>query len=554
MAPPVTVTFLGGLGEVGRNSTCVEVDGKLLLIDFGVMFPDATMPGVDVILPNTEWLRTRADDIVGLVITHGHEDHVGGVPHFLREFEAPLFGSPLTMGIAGHKVSEARLEHRTSLHTLADGERRNIGPFDVEVLPITHSVPQSLCVALHTPQGTLVHTGDFKLDHTPVDDRLTDLGRLGALGKDPGIRLLMADSTNADSPGQSDSESEIGQTFRRLFPDYRGRRLIVSCFASHLHRVQQIADVAIDEGRMIFPLGRSMVNNVRIAKDLGLLEVPDRYLRSIEDLDQYEPGMVCIICTGSQGEPNAALSLMVRREHPDVSVTSEDAVILSSHAIPGNEIPVYRIIDRLTRLGCDVIHDGYEHVHTTGHAKRDELRLLQSVTRPEWFVPIEGEYRMLQRHADLAVDMGLADDRVLVVTDGQQLEINDHGVELNGRIPASYRFVDGLLDDLGPGVLEERRALSSSGFVSVTVVVTPDRRLAAAPVIATQGWVDVDKSAEVLGALEVEVTEVVNKALAGSAPLENLERLVRRATGRFVGNRTRRRPPINASVIITDAG
>lgn len=553
MAKPVTVTFLGGLGEVGRNCTCVEVDGKLLLIDFGVMFPDATMPGVDVILPNTEWLRERAGDIVGLVITHGHEDHVGGVPYFLRELEAPLFGSALTMGVAGHKVSEARLEGRTSLNVLADGERRAIGPFDVEVLPITHSVPQSLAVVLHTPQGVLVHTGDFKIDHTPVDDRLTDLGRIGALASEPGIRLLMADSTNADSPGHSDSESVMGQTFRRMFPEMRGRRLIVSCFASHLHRVQQIVDVAIEEGREIFPLGRSMVNNIRIAKELGVLDLPDRYLRPIDEVADADPGRVCVICTGSQGEPNAALSLLARGEHSDLTLGSGDAIVLSSHPIPGNEIPVYRIIDRLTRRGCEVIHDGYEHVHTTGHAKRDELRLLQSIARPEWFVPIEGEYRMLQRHADLATDMGLDAERVIVAVDGEQLEISYWGIRCSGRIPATYRYVDGLLDDLGPAVLEERRALSTGGYVSVTVVVSKkDRARLAPPEITTQGWVDVDKSADVLGLLEIEVTDAVDRALGSDTDLSDLERLLRRAAGRFVGNRTRRRPPISASVIITD--
>jgi len=552
MAPPVTVTFLGGLGEVGRNCTCVEVDGKLLLIDFGVMFPDATMPGVDVILPNTEWLRERAGDVVGLVITHAHEDHVGGVPYFLREFEAPLFGSALTMGVAGHKVSEARLEGRTSLNVLADGERRKIGPFDVEVLPITHSVPQSLAVALHTPQGVLVHTGDFKIDHTPVDDRLTDLGRIGALASEPGIRMLMADSTNADSPGHSDSEALMGQTFRRLFPEVRERRLIVSCFASHLHRVQQIVDVAIDEGRLVFPLGRSMVNNIRIAKELGILDLPDRHLRSIDEVGDHDPGRVCVVCTGSQGEPNAALSLMARGDQADLTLGAGDVVVLSSHPIPGNEIPVYRIINALTRRGCEVIHDGHEHVHTTGHAKRDELRLLQSVARPQWFVPIEGEYRMLQRHADLATDMGLDPDRVIVAVDGEQLELTDDGVRCAGRIPAGYRYVDGLLDDLGPSVLEERRALSTAGYVSVTVVVSKGRERLAPPEISTQGWVDTDKSADVLGLLEIEVSDAVDRALASGGDLSDLERLVRRAAGRFVGNRTRRRPPISASVIVTD--
>ncbi|MFQ3314825.1 MAG: ribonuclease J [Candidatus Poriferisodalaceae bacterium] len=552
MTAPVVIRFLGGLGEVGRNCTCVEVDGKLLLIDFGLMFPDATMPGVDVILPDTSWLKSRADDVLGLVITHAHEDHVGGVAYFLREFEAPIYGSSLAMAIANSKIEWDRLSHRTSLHVLADNQRLKIGPFDIEVIPITHSVPQSFCVLLHTSQGVIVHTGDFKLDETPVDNRLTNTDRLRELASGPGVRLLMADSTNADSPGHSESESSIGRTFERIFPTYSGKRMIIGCFASHLHRVQQIVDVAISEGRKIFPLGRSMVNNVRIAQQLGILNLSSKDVYSIEDIDQFEPGEICIVCTGSQGEPNAALSLLASNNHRDLRVTSEDVVILSSHPIPGNERAVYRIIDRLTRMGCEVVHDGHELVHTSGHAKREELSVLQSIVKPEWFVPIEGEFRMLQRHADLAIEAGMSENRVIVVTDGAELTIDEAGVSVTGGIPAPYRFIDGLLDDVSYDVLEQRRSLSQSGFVHVSVVVSEKRTLVSRPEIATKGWIDQTKSVDILASLEVEVTKALERALDSGVALKDLERLLRRTTGRFVGDHTRRRPPILSTVFIID--
>jgi len=516
------------------------------------MFPDATMPGVDVILPDTRWLTERAADIVGLLITHGHEDHVGGVVHLLREFQMPLYGSALTMGLARRKVTEARLEDRTSFQILNDGERLQIGPFDVEVLPITHSIPQSLCVVLHTDQGVMVHTGDFKLDSHPIDGRITDLTRLKELQEDPGVRVLMVDSTNADKPGWSASESTMRETFERRFPEWNGGRLVVSCFASHLHRVQQISDVAIKEGRTIFPLGRSMVNNIRIAQELRVLDLPHHSVDSIEQLHLYEPGAICVICTGSQGEPNAALSLIAKSAHPDLSLGAGDVVMLSSHPIPGNEIPVYRMIDRLTRLGCEVIHDGQEHVHTSGHAQRDELRHLYDIVRPEWYVPIEGEYRMLQRNADVAVEAGHQPDRSLVVLDGTQLTLDEKGLRVTGRVPAPYRFVDGLLDDLGPEILDARRKLGESGFVHVTVVVSNKTGLIGHPEISTQGWIDIDKSVVVLAELEVEVARAVRASISEGKRLEDLDRVVRRITGQFVGNRTRRRPPISASVITLD--
>ena len=548
---PVTVTFLGGLGDVGRNCTVVEVDGKLLIIDFGVMFPDpAIMPGVQQVLPDMGWLNSRAGDIVGLVVTHGHEDHLGGVPHFLRSIEVPLYGSALSMALAEHKVTEARLGDRTSFHVLGDGERRRIGPFDVEVLPITHSVPQSLCIVVHTSAGALVHTGDFKIDESPVDGRLTDLARLRALG-DQGIALLMADSTNADRPGRSASETEIGATLRRLFSERPGRRLIVSCFASHLHRVQQICDAVIDEGRVVVPVGRSMVNNVRIARQLGVLDVPERALFGVEQLGSLDPSNVCIVCTGSQGEPNAALSLIANGSHPDIHVGPDDTVVLSSHPIPGNERAVFRMVSRLARRDAEVIHDGHEQVHTSGHAQRDELRELHKACRPRWFVPIEGEFHMLARHAQLARELGMRDHRVLTLTDGGQVVLRGGNLSVGRGVPAPYHYVDGTLEDPDPEVISERRALSS-GFVHITVVLDAKARLAAPPDVTSSGWLDTEAHADVIEALVQELTTVVNGANKNKGAKRDggdIERAVRRATGRFVGNRTKRRPAISAAVI-----
>lgn len=547
----VTVTFLGGLGDVGRNCTVVEQDGKLLVIDFGVMFPDpAIMPGVQQVLPDMGWLNSRARDVVGLVVTHGHEDHLGGVPHFLRNIEVPLYGSALSMALAEHKVTEARLGDRTSFHVIGDGERRKIGPFDVEALPITHSVPQSLCIVLHTPAGALVHTGDFKIDEAPVDGRLTDLGRLRALG-DEGIALLMADSTNADRPGRSASETEIGATLRRLFSERPDQRLIVSCFASHLHRVQQICDAAIAEGRVVVPVGRSMVNNVRIARQLGVLDIAERALFGAEHIGRLEPSELCIVCTGSQGEPGAALSQIASGAHSDITTGADDTVILSSHPIPGNERAVFRMVSRLARQGAEVIHDGHELVHTSGHAQRDELRELHQACRPRWFVPIEGEFHMLARHAGLAREMGMKAKRVLTLTDGAQITLRANELQVRAGVAAPYHYVDGALDDLDTEVIGERLALTA-GFVHVTVVLDRKGRLAAAPDIASRGWLDVTKHADVVEALSSEIAQAVEQATKGSQPSpdpDRIERVARRATGRFVGNRTRRRPAISATVL-----
>ena len=548
---PVTITHLGGVGEVGRNSTAIECEGRVIVIDYGLMFPDSSMPGVDVILPDDRYLREHADSIDGLIITHAHEDHVGGVPHFLRQFEAELYGSALTMGIAGHKVGEARLDERTWLHSVPDGDTVSIGPFRVEFLPITHSVPGSNCIVVHSPQGTIVHTGDFKLDPAPVDGRLTDLDRLRELSEGDGIRVLMADSTNADLPGSSASETEIGANLRELFPQWRGRRVIASCFASHVHRVQQIADIAIAEGRTLFPMGRSMLNYMRIARELGMLTIPERSIDSIENVDDYDDDDVCVLCTGSQGEPMAALALLARGDSQDLSVGAGDVVLLSSHPIPGNERSVFAVVNALVARGAEVVHSGQVQVHTSGHARRDELREFHGVVKPEWFVPIEGELRMLERHAELAVEVGLPADRAIIPSGGAQIVLDDDGVRLARRIPHRYRYVHGKGAELDEDVLDDRRKMTE-GVVTAIVTVDADfREMVALPTVSSKGWATEDELSTLVPALETELAKAVGAALADKKVSQStIERALKRTTGRFVSDRTRRRPPIVAVVQI----
>jgi len=547
MPAPVSVTFLGGLGEIGRNCACVEVDGRIMLLDCGLMFPDIEMLGIDLVLPDFTYLRDNAGRIDGCIATHGHEDHVGGLSFLLRELSFPVYGSELTLGLARHRIEEAGLIDRTELVPVRDGERRRIGPFDVEFIPVTHSVPHGFATAFHTPQGTILHSGDFKLDLTPVDGRLTDLARIGAIAKDPGIRLLLSDSTNADEVGHARSERSVGNVLYDLFHANEGRRIVIACFASHIHRVQQIADAAIAFDRTIATLGMSMKKNVRLARRMGLLQIPDNRLVDIEDIVDIDPAKVCVISTGSQGEPMSALALMASSDNRWIKVGSEDTVILSSHPIPGNEASVSKIIDGMTRLGAEVIHSGIDDVHATGHAKQEELKTLLSIAQPEWFTPVHGEYRHLTSHARLARAMGLGDDRVLVCEDGDQLLLTDLGIIRGENVPAGYLYVDGIVGDVGQGVLRDRRVLAEEGVV--VVVVTVDARTGAivtGPEVITRGWVYAPEADDLLDECADEVRAAVHGAFNTGDPvdIEALQRVVRKAAGRFVADRTRRRPMI----------
>ena len=540
------MTFLGGLGEIGRNCACIEVEGKILLLDCGLMFPDLDMLGIDLVLPDFTYLRENADRIIGCIATHGHEDHTGGLSFLLRELEFPIYGTALTLGLARNRIEEAGLLDRTEFIPIADGERRMIGPFDVEFIPVTHSVPHGIATAFHTPQGVILHSGDFKLDLTPVDGRLTDLARIGAIASTEGIRLLLSDSTNAEELGHAASETSVGAVLYELFHRYEGRRIITTCFASHIHRVQQIADAAISFDRVIATMGMSMKKNVRMAREMGLLNIPESRLMDIADVGDLPPEKVCVISTGSQGEPMSALALMAANENRWLTLSGSDVVIMSSHPIPGNETDVSKVIDGLVRAGAEVVHSGISDVHASGHAKAEDLKMFLSITRPEHFVPVHGEYRHLVAHAKLARTMGVAASKIIVCTDGDQVTLDDTGLRPTAQVPSGYLYVDGIIGDVGSGVLRDRRVLAEEGVVVVIVGVDIEHGTTMiGPEIITRGWVHAPEAEELLDQCADEVREAIADLFRNCrTDIENVQRVVRRAAGRFVSENTKRRPMI----------
>ena len=544
--PAVRIVFLGGLGEIGRNCLCLEVEDRILLVDCGLMFPDENMPGVDLVLPDFSYLRDNAHRVEGVFLTHAHEDHAGGLAFLLRDMELKIYGSALSLAMARNRIEESGLVDRATFIPVFDCERRRIGPFDCQFVPVTHSVPHGFATAFFTPAGTIVHTGDFKLDLTPVDGRHTNLALLGEIARaNGGIRLLLSDSTNAERPGFTASESTVGEAMRMLVREHADRRLIVACFASHLHRIEQVAAAAIGGERKIAFLGRSMIHNVAMARELGLLDVPAHAIIDIEEASRYAPGEICIICTGSQGEPMSALSLMAAHEHKHVKVSDDDVVVLSAHAIPGNESNVSRVIDALHRAGAEVVHDGNAPVHVSGHASQEELKFVLSLLSPEFFVPIHGEYRHLVHHARLARAVGVPTEHVIVCEDGDVLTLGPEGLDVERRaVPAGYTYVDGIVGDVGHGVLRDRRALSEEGVVVVIVTVHAQTgEVLNGPEIVTRGWVYAPEAEELIEeAKQAVLASLAEAASEGATDFETVRRHARKSLGRFIAERTRRRP------------
>ena len=550
MARPVRLAFLGGLGRIGRNCATLEVDGRLLIVDCGQMFPDDTEPGIDVILPDFTYLREQAGRIDGCLLTHAHEDHIGALPYLLRDLSFPIYGSPFTLGLVRHKLDEAGVLNRAELIPIGDHQRRRIGTFDCEFLPVTHSTPSSLLTVFRTPQGVIVHSGDFKIDPLPIDGRITDVDRVAAIAKEEGVRLLLADSTNADSPGSTKSETHIGDVLRGVFQANRGRRVIVASFASHVHRLQQVADIAVEEGRKIAILGTSMVRNTKLARDIGLMHIPSTSIIPPDELGDLDPARVCVICTGSQGESRAVLWQLVTGENRYMSISKDDTVVLSAHPIPGNETSVARLRNRLTLLGARVVHDGILEVHTSGHAKQDELATLMRAANPEWFVPIHGEVAHLAAHAELARQvLPIAEDHVVVCAEGDTLVLSDSGMAMGPEIPARRVYVHGTVDGVDEAVLKDRKTLGDDGFVAISVdVQLGDRLRINEPRVISRGWAaDHDRTMlheAVADAVRRALRDLLNDPPDEGTTREQVERAVRRAAGATVNERSRRRPMI----------
>ena len=547
----VRVTFLGGLGEIGRNCLALEQDGRIVVIDAGLMFPEPTMYGVDLILPDFRWLIERRDRVDGIVLTHGHEDHTGALRYLVKDVNVPIYGSALTLGFARHRLTEAKVAAKCTFIEVADGERRRIGPFEFEFIPVTHSVPSAHALAVRTSVGVVVHSGDFKLDQTPIDNRRTDLARLGAIG-DEGVALLLCDSTNAEEPGFTNSERSVGGALRRLFLERPERRMVVACFASHIHRVQQIMDVAREQGRKVALMGRSMEANVKLARKLHLLHADAADFIDLETVDRYEPGEVCVICTGSQGEPMAALTKLSRGDSRFLRVGADDTVILSSHPIPGNEWSVGRVIDDLHRAGTEVIDSSQEPVHASGHARQGELRTFHQLLRPRNFVPVHGEYRHLVHHAELARSMGLSAKHILLCEDGDQIEVRTDGIRRAGQVPAGLHYIDGSAGDLDERPLEERRMLAEFGVLLLSAGVDAELGRIVQPVrVVARGWFDGESDRQLIATVTDAVRSAIDEALAdGERDETALNKAAQRAAGRLLGQRFRRQPVLMTAVVV----
>jgi len=542
------IVGLGGLGEIGRNMTVFEYGGRLLVVDCGVLFPEPDQPGVDLILPDFTTLNGRLDQIEAMVLTHAHEDHIGAVPYLLRERgDIPLIGSRLTLGLVRSKLTEHRMT--PAMVEVADGEQLSFGPFDLELLAVNHSIPDSLAVAITTPAGVVLHTGDFKMDQLPLDGRLTDLGGFARLGS-AGVDLLMSDSTNAEVSGIVTGERDIAPVLNEMFGSTQAR-IIVSCFASHVHRVQQVLDAAAAHNRKVAFVGRSMVRNMGVARDLGYLRVPsvrDGLLVDLREAEEMPPGEVVLISTGSQGEPMSALSRMAGRDHP-IRIAEGDTVILASSLVPGNESAVNRVINELTRWGARVVHKDNALVHVSGHAPASELLYVLNLVRPRNFIPVHGEWRHLRAHARLAELTGIPERNIVIAEDGVVVDLANGQASVVGKLPCGYVYVDGLsVGEVTETSLKDRRILGEEGFVSVMIVVdSTSGKLAADPEIHARGSGIDDTS---LSAVRPRIEEALARAAGdGINDAYQLGQLIRRTVGRWVNETYRRRPMIIPVVI-----
>ncbi len=536
---------LGGLGEIGRNMAVFEFAGKLLIVDCGVLFPEEDQPGIDLILPDFSYIADRLDDVVAIVLTHGHEDHIGGVPYLLRiRPDIPLLGSRLTLALIEAKLREFKIKPYT--YEVKEGQEEKLGPFDLQFVAVNHSIPDALAVAITTGAGTVLHTGDFKMDQLPLDGRITDLNAFARLG-DNGVDLLMIDSTNAEVPGFVPAEADIQAVLEHVFDETPGR-IIVASFASHIHRVQQVIRAAAARGRKVAFVGRSMVRNMNVARDLGYLSIPGNTLVAADRLRDLPDDEVVLVCTGSQGEPMAVLSRIAHRDHR-ITVGAGDTVVLASSMIPGNENAVNRVINGLTRLGARVVHQGNAFVHVSGHAAAGELLYVYNVVKPSNVMPVHGEPRHLRANAGIAALSGVPTERIVVADDGTVVDLVDGVAKVAGAVPCGYIYVDGAsVGDITEAALMDRRILGEEGFISVFVVVDASAgTVVAGPEFHARGF---SEDEEIFTTIADTLRTALTDSMAqGVADRHQLQQITRRTVGRWVSNRHRRRPMIIPVVV-----
>jgi ribonuclease J len=539
------VVPLGGLGEIGRNMTVFEHAGKLLIVDCGVLFPEEHQPGVDVILPDFTWIRDRLDKIEALVLTHGHEDHIGAVPYLLRERpDIPVVGSRLTLALLEAKLKEHRIKPR--LVEVREGDERSFGPFDCEFLAVNHSIPDGLAVAIRTAAGLVLHTGDFKMDQFPLDGRITDLRGFARLGE-AGVDLFLTDSTNAEVPGFTTAERDLSPAIEQVFRT-APRRIIVSSFASHVHRIQQVLDAAQTHGRKVAFVGRSMVRNMGVAQDLGYLKVPDNLVVPLKQLEKMAPTKVALVCTGSQGEPMAALSRMANRDHV-IRVGDGDTVLMASSVIPGNENAISGVINGLTRWGAHVVHKGNAKVHVSGHASAGELVYCYNIVRPSNVMPVHGEWRHLRANADLAIATGVPASNVVIAEDGVVVDLVDGHARITGKVPAGNVYVDASqVGGATEATLKDRRTLAEEGVVTVLVIVDADTgKLADRPDFLVRGFVHDESTFD--AAVPVIEKALAHAAAEGIGDAHQLEQMLGREVARWAERKFRRSPLVIPIVI-----
>ncbi|MBP5303546.1 MAG: ribonuclease J [Clostridia bacterium] len=506
---PVKITFLGGLNEIGKNMTMIEYGNDAIIVDCGMTFPDSEMLGIDVVIPDFTTVIQNKDRIKGIVLTHGHEDHIGGLPFLLKEVNLPLYGSKLTLALVESKLKEHGLDKKAKMHVVSEGQTTRFGKISVEYIHVNHSIPDALALAIKTPTGVIVHTGDFKIDSTPISGDIIDLSRFGALGND-GVLALLCDSTNVERPGYTPSERVVGESLTGLFRKAEKKRIIVATFSTNLHRIQQIMDAAVKEHRHVALSGRSMINVVNIASELGYLKMPKNLLVDIEKINNYPKSRMIIVTTGSQGEPMSALTRMASSEHKQVEVGEGDYIIISATPIPGNEKSVSRVVNDLMNRGCNVVYEKMYDVHTSGHACQEELKIIHSLVKPKFFIPVHGEQRHLRKHAMLAKSMGMKDKDILISDIGQVVALTQTKMSVVGTAPAGKVLVDGLgVGDIGTYVLKDRQHLSQDGIIVIAATIdkyTGD--IVSGPCVESKGFVYMKESEDLIEEIR-EMTEAI---------------------------------------------